>query len=99
MPGYNEVKKIRKNLDNIAKCWQLMKERFYDLVSIREELWNLYGKQGLEEMKVCEENMEIMELSKIFDLISKHCVQEVIIENDNSFKKLQRHKGKDYKST
>lgn len=71
---YNEVKKIRKNLDNIAKCWQLMKERFYDLVSIREELWNLYGKQGLEEMKVCEENMEIMELSKIFDLISKHCV-------------------------
>lgn len=51
-----------------------MKERFYDLVSIREELWNLYGKQGLEEMKVCEENMEIMELSKIFDLISKHCV-------------------------
>ena len=71
---YNEVKKIRKNFEKIQNLWEKMGKNFYSPVSIRECLWILYEKQGLEQMNVSKESMEIMELSKIFDLISKHCV-------------------------
>lgn len=71
---YNEVKKIRKNFEKIQNLWEEMERNFYSPVSLRECLWILYKKQGLEQMNVSKESMEIMELSKIFDLISKHCV-------------------------
>ena len=71
---YNEVKKIRKNLDTLQNFWKKMGKGTYSPVAVRDCLWMIYGDQGLEQINMSKDNMEAMELSKIFDIISKHCV-------------------------